>query len=54
MDALIVAIIVAAAVLFTLKSFIRVYKGEQRCSCGGCSCASPQSCSQDIKMAAKK
>ncbi len=38
MDVIIVGMIVAGAVVFTIKSFIKIYKGETSCSCGECSC----------------
>jgi len=34
MDIIIVGIIVIAAVLFSIRSFIKSYKGEGGCSCG--------------------
>jgi hypothetical protein len=33
MDILIVAIIVAGAIVFTVKSFLKIYKGEKSCDC---------------------
>lgn len=45
MDSIIVGIIVIGAVIFSVKSFIKIYKGEGDCSCGeGCSCSSKNSC----------
>ncbi|MBC2703424.1 FeoB-associated Cys-rich membrane protein [Desulfobacula sp.] len=45
MDEIIVGIIVAGAVAFTIKSFINTYQGKKSCDCGtGCSCASKKSC----------
>ncbi|MCF6247247.1 MAG: FeoB-associated Cys-rich membrane protein [Desulfobacula sp.] len=52
MDLLIVSIIVAIAIGFTLKSFVKIYKGEDSCGCGGCSCSSKDDCNQDFPMAA--
>ncbi len=41
MDLIIVGIIVAVAVAFSVRSFIKIYKGEGDCSCSpGCSCSS--------------
>ena len=54
MDAIIVGVIVTAAVVFTLRSFVKIYKGEDSCQCGGCSCGSGQPCGQDFPMADKK
>jgi len=37
MDIIIVTIIVACAIIFTLKSFFKIYKGEKSCGCcSGC------------------
>lgn len=45
MDLIIVGIIVLAAVVFTARSFIKMYKGEEGCSCGSsCSCSSKIGC----------
>lgn len=38
MDTILVAIIVGAAVLFTLKNLVKTYRGEDGCSCSGCGC----------------
>jgi len=38
MDGILVGIILAGAFVFTVKSFIKIYKGETSCSCGECSC----------------
>ncbi len=56
MDSVIVGIIVIGAVLFTVRSFIKTYKGEGDCSCGdGCSsCSSKGSCSTDFPIVNKK
>jgi len=56
MDSFIVGIIVIAAVIFSVKSFIKTYKGEGGCSCGdGCtSCSSKKSCSSDFPIVNKK
>ncbi|MCP4721527.1 MAG: FeoB-associated Cys-rich membrane protein [Desulfobacteraceae bacterium] len=42
MDNILVGIIVAAAVFFSIRSFVRTYKGE-----GGCNCS--RSCSSGKK-----
>jgi len=39
MDNILVGIIVAGAVVFTIRSFIRTYKGQGECSCSS-SCSS--------------
>ncbi len=55
MDLLIVGIIVAGAVIFTVRGFIKVYKGEDRCGCSsGCSCPSKGNCDQGFPVADKK
>lgn len=54
MDVIIVGVIVSAAVFFTLRSFIRIYKGEDSCSCGGCSCRSKKSCDQGSQILEEK
>lgn len=54
MDSVIVLIIVAAAVGFTVRSFVKIYKGEQGCSCGDCSCTSKSSCDQGVQILNKK
>lgn len=47
MDFIIVMAIVFAAVLFTIRSFIRIYKGEGSYSCdSGCACSSKDDCRQ--------
>jgi hypothetical protein len=44
MDNILVGIIVLAAVIFSIKSFIRTYKGQGGCNCSpGCSCPSRDS-----------
>jgi len=55
MDSIIVGIIVIAAVVFSVRSFVKTYKGEGDCSCGGgCSCSSKDSCSPDFPIVNKK
>ena len=56
MDSIIVGIIVIAAVAFSVRSFVKMYKGEGSCSCGeGCStCSSNGSCKPDFPIANKK
>ncbi len=54
MDLIITGIIVAAAVGFTVRSFVKIYKGEEKGSCGGCSCASQKSCATQFPIATKK
>lgn len=45
MDLIIVGLVVGAAVIFSLRSFVKIYRGEGGCSCsGGGSCASKASC----------
>ncbi|MCK5310953.1 MAG: FeoB-associated Cys-rich membrane protein [Desulfobacteraceae bacterium] len=55
MDSIIVGIIVIAAVAFSVRSFIKIYKGEGGCSCeGGCnSCSSNGSCKPDFPLQIK-
>ncbi|MBU8910403.1 MAG: FeoB-associated Cys-rich membrane protein [Desulfobacterales bacterium] len=52
MDLIIVGMIVAGAVIFTVRGFIKSYKGEGDCSCkDGCSsCSSKGSCSPDFPI----
>ena len=50
MDQILVALIVAAAVAFTIRGFIRAYKGEGGCKCSGCSCSSKNACPPDFPM----
>jgi hypothetical protein len=55
MDSIIVGIIVIAAVGFSVRSFVKIYRGEGRCSCkGGCSCPSEGPCNPDFPVADKK
>ncbi|MBU8848399.1 MAG: FeoB-associated Cys-rich membrane protein [Desulfobacterales bacterium] len=55
MDLIIVGIIVIAAMIFSVRSFVKTYKGESGGSCGGgCSCSSRDSCSPDFPIANKK
>lgn len=54
MDVLIVSVIVAIAVGFTLRGFVKIFKGEDRCNCGGCSCSSQGTCHRDFPMGIKK
>jgi hypothetical protein len=55
MDIIIVGIIVTGAVIFSVRSFVKIYKGEGDCSCGkGCSCSSKDLCSSDFPIANKK
>lgn len=46
MENIIVGLIVAAALAFSVRSFIRIYRGKGGCSCGdGCGCStSEKSC----------
>ena len=56
MDSVIVGIIIIGAVFFTIRSFIRTYKGESDCSCkNGCSsCSFMGSCRADFPIVNKK
>lgn len=48
MDLFIVGIIVAGAVIFSVRSFVKIYKGEGVCFCEtGCSCSSKEMCNQN-------
>ncbi|NOX33191.1 MAG: FeoB-associated Cys-rich membrane protein [Deltaproteobacteria bacterium] len=50
MDKIIVGIIIAGAVIFTIKSFINTYKGKKSCNCSdGCACSSEKKCPSDSK-----
>lgn len=45
MDLILVGIIVTVAVIFSIRCFVKIYKGEGECSCGdGCSCSPKNSC----------
>ncbi len=50
MENILVIIIVAGAIGFTIRGFIRAYKGESTCNCGGCSCSSKDNCNQDFPI----
>lgn len=56
MDLVIVGIIVLGAIIFSVRCFVKTYKGEGGCSsCGtGCSCSSKDNCNQDFPIADKK
>jgi hypothetical protein len=55
METIIVGIIVAGAIFFSVRSFIKMYKGEGDCSCGtGCSCSSSSGCDSDFPVVKKK
>lgn len=55
MDIVIVSIIVAVAVFFTLKRLVRRYKGEGGCSCSeGCSSKAGGSCCSENTIVPKK
>lgn len=55
MDIIIVGIIVAATVFFTLKRLVRLYKGEGGCSCSeGCSSKASDSCCSENTIVPKK
>jgi len=38
MENIIVGLVVAAALIFSLRSFVRIYKGDGACGCG-CACS---------------
>ncbi len=45
MDTMIVGIIIIAALVFSIRGFIKICKGEGNCSCkGGCACSSKEFC----------
>jgi hypothetical protein len=50
MDNILVGIIVAGALFFCIRSFVRTYRGQGECNCSsGCGCSSREkqiSCSQ--------
>ncbi len=55
MDLIIVGIIVTAAVIFSVRSFIKIYKGEGSCSCnGGFNCSFKGTCNSDFPIVNKK
>ena len=54
MDLIIVGIIVAAALVFTVRSFVKIYKGDEKCGCGGCSCDAKDACDQEFPTITKK
>ena len=48
MELIIVIAIVLAALFFSVRSFVKIYKGEDSSGCGsGCSCSTQGCCSQD-------
>ncbi|MCG8683697.1 MAG: FeoB-associated Cys-rich membrane protein [Desulfobacterales bacterium] len=50
MESLIVGLIVAAALYFCIRSFVKTYKGEGECGCGtGCACSPSEkaNCNQE-------
>jgi len=56
MDIVIVGIIVVVAIVFSIRSFVKIFKGESDCSCGtGCSsCSSNDVCNLDFPVVNKK
>ncbi len=56
MDLIIVGIIVAGAILFSVRSFVKIYKGEGGCDgCGtGSSCTSNDLCGSDFPIVNRK
>ena len=55
MDLIIVFIIVAAAVGFTIRGFLKMYRGEGNCGCGnGCSCSDKDACGTEFPIVDKK
>ncbi|WP_300461881.1 FeoB-associated Cys-rich membrane protein [Desulfobacula sp.] len=55
MDEIIVGIIVAGAIIFTVKNAVNTYQGKRSCDCGsGCSCASKDSCPQALQRTNKR
>ena len=55
MDEIIAGIIVAGAIVLTIKSFIKTYQGNKSCGCSTKgSCISKQSCHLDFRMLNKK
>jgi len=48
MDLFIVIIIVAAAIYFTIRKFIKNYKEQDGCG-SGCSCPSKRDCNQNFE-----
>ncbi|MCG8636364.1 MAG: FeoB-associated Cys-rich membrane protein [Desulfobacterales bacterium] len=50
MENIIVGVIVALALGFSIRAFVRIYKGEGECGCGsscGCSPSEKECCGQD-------
>jgi hypothetical protein len=57
MENILVGLIVGGALVFSLRSFIKIYKGEGDCSCGsacGCSSAEQQNCGKTSPFIQKK
>ena len=51
MDSIIVGIIILFAAVFSVRSIIKLYKGEGCCSCKqGCSCSSREKCNFDFSV----
>jgi hypothetical protein len=54
MDNFIVGIIVAGAVMFTIKRFLKIYKSVGSKGCGECSCSSKENCKSDFPVSPKR
>ncbi len=53
MENLLVGVIVAGALAFCIRSFVKLYKGEGECGCAsscGCSVSEKACCGQDKKF----
>ncbi|MCP4022057.1 MAG: FeoB-associated Cys-rich membrane protein [Desulfobacteraceae bacterium] len=51
MDTIIVGVIIACAVIYTVRRCVRIYKRQGSCECGqGCSCQSKDNCGKDTNI----
>jgi hypothetical protein len=53
MENLIIAVIVALALFFTIRRFVNQYKKKESSCCGGCSCDAQKGCAQDTPFTGK-
>lgn len=55
MESIIVGLIVIAAVVFSIRGFVRIYKGDGGCSCGeASSCKSRHLCDENFPIVNRK
>ena len=55
MESILVGVIVGGAVIYSLRRFVKIYRGEKGCSCSnGCSCSSHPECARSFPIVPKK